>query len=69
MRNTIFATAIAMAGCVFAAAAHSNELPMAWQVDTGIDTSEYQLDNTPDYSHWSVQPYHWNASDWDLDIN
>ena len=69
MRNTIFATVLAMTGCVLAAAAHGSELPVAWQVDTNLDTSEYQLDNTPDYSHWSVQPYHWNASDWTLDFN
>ena len=50
MRNTLFATAFAMAACILAAAAHGNELPVGWQVDLDLDTTEYQLENTPNFS-------------------
>lgn len=68
MRNTIFATAIAMAGCVFAAAAYSSELPVAWQVDLDLDTTEYQLENTPDLVGAS-QEYNWDKIDWSTNVN
>ena len=68
MRNTIFATVLAMTGCVLAAAAHGSELPMAWQVDLDLDTTEYQLENTPDLVGAS-QDYTWESIDWSTNVN
>ncbi len=67
MRNPIFATIIAITGCVLAAAAHGNELPVAWQVDTDLDTAAYQLENTPNFSA-NIGDHTWGVTDWNTNV-